>query len=344
MKKRAYIALSLILLLCVGYMAGPKAPVPNLHPAPLSSSIPIDSLNGHLALLEPQFENLKPGNEARIVWASDSAVKTEYAVVYLHGLSASHQEGAPVHTAFATRYGCNLYLTRLYGHGLDKEDALGDLTPENYLESAKEAIAIGKTIGKKVIIMCCSTGGTLGLYLTANDPAIAAIICYSPNIDIYDSNSKMLTKPWGLQLVRLIMGGENRSYEAPDEFKKYWQTSYRLEGLVATRSLIDATMTEETFGKITQPVFVGCYYKDEANQDEIVSVQAMREMMGELGTLESEKVYVEFPDVEAHVITNPLRSKDVESVMKETFRFAESVLGLSSTGQSASPDLRAIDP
>jgi hypothetical protein len=54
----------------------------------------------------------------------------------------------------------------------------------------------------------------------------------------------------------------------------------------------------------------------------------MRNMMDELGTAESDKVYVEFPDVEAHVITNPLRSKDVASVMEGTFRFAEDVVGL----------------
>jgi hypothetical protein len=66
----------------------------------------------------------------------------------------------------------------------------------------------------------------------------------------------------------------------------------------------------------------------------IVSVQAMREMMDELGTPESEKVYVEFPDVDAHVITNPRRSKDVASVMEETFRFAEEVVGLNPMTES----------
>jgi esterase/lipase len=328
LKRIAYIALSLVMVICIGYMLGPKAPVPNLDPTPISNVVPIDSLDGFLAFSESKFETLKPGNEAKIVWANDTIVKTEYAVVYLHGLSASHEEGSPVHEAFATRYGCNLYLTRLYGHGLDELDALIDLTPENYLQSAKEAIAIGKTIGDKVIVMCCSTGGTLGLFLAANDPEIEAIICYSPNVDIYDPNSRILTQPWGLQLVRLIMGGNNRSYEAPDEFKKYWQTSYRLEGLLTTRSLIDYSMTSETFALIKQPVFVGGYYKDEENQDKIVSIQAMRDMMPQLGTDESQKVFVEFPQVDAHVITNPLRSQDVESVINETSKFAEDVLDL----------------
>lgn len=328
MKKAAYTALVLVIGLSLAYMFGPKPDTPVLDPTPITNQIAIDELDALIAEKESKMESLKPDNEATIFWVNDSVVKTEYAVVYLHGLSASRMEGNPVHYEFAKRYGMNMYLPRLQSHGIDIPDALGDLTPENYLQSAKDAIAIGKTIGERVIVMCCSTGGTLAFYLAAHDPEIEAVIAYSPNIDIFDPNSHILTQPWGLQLTRLAFGGKNRSYEAPDEFKKYWQTSYRLEGLQTTRVLIDETMTTETFSKIKQPVFVGCYYKDEENQDMIVSVRAMRDMMNELGTDESQKVYVEFPDVEAHVITNPLRSKDVESVIGETFRFAEDVVGL----------------
>lgn len=328
MKKIAYIALVLVIGISVAFMLGPKPAVPNLNPTPILNSIPIQDLDSVIAAKESAFENLKPGNEAKIVWAKDSVQKTEYSVVYLHGLSASHEEGNPVHLEFAKRYGCNLYLSRLYGHGLDLPNALEDLTPENYLQSAKDAIAIGKTLGEKLIVMCCSTGGTLAFYLAAHDPEIEAIISYSPNIDIYDPNANILTQPWGLQLVQLAFGSKNRSYEAPEEFKKYWQTSYRLEALQTTKVLIDHTMTPESFVAIDQPVFIGCYYKDEEHQDKIVSVEAMRRLFAQLSTPENEKEFVEFAEVEAHVITNPLRSKDVESVMQETFDFAENVLGL----------------
>lgn len=328
MKKFAYIASVAIIGISITFMLGPKPPVPKLNPTPISSSISIQDLDSVIALQESAFENLKPGNESRIVWANDSVQKTEYAVVYLHGLSASHEEGNPVHQEFAKRYGCNLYLSRLYGHGLDLPNALEDLTPENYLQSAKDAIAIGKTLGEKLIVMCCSTGGTLAFYLAAHDPEIEAIIAYSPNIDIYDPNANILTMPWGLQLAQLAFGGKNRSYEAPEEFKKYWQTSYRLEGLQTTKVLINHTMTPETFVAVNQPVFIGCYYKDEERQDKIVSVEAMRRLFAQLGTSENEKEFVEFTEVDAHIITNPQRSKDVESVMQETFEFAENVVGL----------------
>lgn len=327
MKKAAYTALALIIALCIAYMLGPKAPDPNLDPTPTSIAIHIDSLDGWLAHRESGFKTLKPNNEARIEWYNDSVVVTEYAIVYLHGFTASREEGNPVHRAFAARYGCNLYLPRLHGHGLDTTDPMIDITPENYLASAKEAIAVGKTIGKKVIVMCTSTGGTLAIYLAAHDPEIAALICYSPNIDIFDPNSHVLTKPWGLQLARLIGGSHYRQYEASEEFNRYWQTKYRLEGLVTVRSLIDHTMTPETFARIKQPVFVGAYYQSDAQQDSVVSVEAMRQMMPQLGTPEDQKHMVEFP-VGAHVLTSPLRNPDVAPVTAATFRFAEEVMGM----------------
>ncbi len=327
MKKAAYFALVLVIGISLTYMLGPTPAEVKLDPTPTSISIRIDSLDDWIAKRESSFRTLKPNNEARIEWYSDSVAVTEYAVVYLHGFTASGEEGNPVHRAFAKRYGCNMYLPRLYGHGLDTTEPLIDLTPDNYLQSAKEAIAVGKQIGKKVILMCTSTGGTLGLYLAAHDPEIDAIICYSPNIDIYDQNSRFLTRPWGLQLVRLIMGSNYRQYEAPSAFKKYWQTKYRIESLVALRSLIDKTMTTETFSQIHQPVFIGAYFKDAEHQDNVVSVDAMRQMMPQLATPNAQKQMVEFP-VGAHVLTNPLRNPDVEPVKLTSFQFAEDVIGL----------------
>jgi len=309
-------------------LLGPKPAAPNLDPTPLSISIPIDSLDGWLAHRESGYRTLKPGNEAHIEWWNDSVQVTEYAVVYLHGFSASHEEGAPVHRLFAQRYGCNLYLPRLYAHGLDTTEPLMDLTPENYLRSAKEAIAVGKQIGRHVIVMNCSTGGTLAIYLAAHDPEVDALISYSPNIDIFDPNSKVLTMPWGMQLARIVSGGPARQYDASDEFKRYWQTRYRLEGLATVRQLIDGCMTPETFARVKQPIFVGAYYKDAVHQDSVVSVAAMRAMMPLLGTPQAQQQLVEFAHAGAHVMTNPLRGRDVETVTARTFTFAEQKLGL----------------
>src|SRR6185369_7479021 len=74
---------------------------------------------------------LKPNNEARIVWLNDSLKqKTDYAIVYLHGFGASQEEGNPVHTSFAKKFGCNLYLSRLAEHGIDTTEPLLNYTAD----------------------------------------------------------------------------------------------------------------------------------------------------------------------------------------------------------------------
>ena len=50
--------------------------------------------------------------------------------------------------------------------------------------------------------------------------------------------------------------------------------------------------------------------------------------MPELGTDPQKKTFVGFKDVEAHIITSPLRCKDMQAVKTETFTFAERILGL----------------
>jgi len=328
MKKAALITLSVIALVTSIFMLGPKAPAPQLDSSPAVCSLAIDELDAFLASHESNFKTLKPGNEASITWVNDSVHQTEYAIVYLHGFTASKVEGQPVTTTFAKEFGMNLLEPRLFAHGLDTIEPMIALTPERYLNSAREAVAMAKVMGKKVIVMSCSTGSTLALYLAAHDPAIEAVIAYSPNIDIFDLRSKVIAGPWGLQLARLASGDDCREYDAPDEFKRYWQTRYRLEAVIAVRSLVDATMTPETFASITQPVLVGCYYKNEMAQDSVVSVPAMRTMMGQLGTEEANKRMVEFPNAKAHVITNPLRGNDISAVMDATRKFAIEVLGL----------------
>ena len=318
----------IITILLAAYFLGPTAHKPNLN-----TTLPI--VTSHLEQLEQeikqseQTQNIKPNNEARIVWWNDSLKeKTEYSVVYLHGFSASEEEGAPLHTQFAKRYGCNLYLSRLYAHGLITNEALLDLTPENYMQSAKEAIAIGKQLGKKVIVMSTSTGGTQALYLASEHPEIASLILYSPNIDLYDPTAFVLTKPWGLQIARLVMGGNYRERQESDTIKQFWYSKYRIEGIVSMKSLLEETMTKETFANVKQPVFLAYYYKDEDHQDKTVSVAAMLKMFDQLGTPENQKRKIAFPQAGAHVIASPLMSKSFNEVKEETFKFAEEVLGL----------------
>jgi len=273
---------------------------------------------------------IKKDNQARIVWATPY-VKTPYSMVYLHGNGASQEEGDPMHEALAHRYGCNLYLARLKGHGLISDDPMADLDPVSWMQSALDAIEVGKALGDKVILVSCSTGSTLGLYLQSKYPGlVAAHIMFSPNIDIYDPKSGMLDGPWGLQIARKILGGENYSWPAtPSQFaQQYWYTTYRIEGLVTLKSMIDATMKESTFKTIKEPVFMAYYYYDQDHQDKTVSVIRMKEMYNELGTPESEKKNVALRNAGTHMIASDLFNNNLNDLWTPLADYCEQVLKL----------------
>ncbi|MCA6480998.1 MAG: alpha/beta hydrolase [Chitinophagaceae bacterium] len=276
---------------------------------------------------------IKPDNQARIVWNNDSLKNiTEYALVYLHGFSASQEEGNPVHRNLAKAFGCNLYLARLAEHGIDTSDALMNYTAEGLWQTAKEAYAIGKKLGKKVILMGTSTGGTVALQLAAAFPEIAGIILYSPNISINDPNAWLLNNPWGLQIARLVKGSNfNTAGQDDSTYKKYWNHTYRLEATVQLQELLETTMVPATFGAVRQPVLALYYFKDESNQDKVVKVSAIQKMMQELGTPDSLKRSVAMANAGNHVLASPIVSKDVAGVEKETSTFLQQVMKLSLT-------------
>jgi len=323
------VLLGLIVLMVIVYLLGPKAAIPQVDITPISVNTNLVALEKEINDSEKLHLNLRKDNEARIVWAEASQKKkTPYSVVYLHGFSASQGEGAPMHEDFAKRYGCNLFLARLYGHGLNEEEALLDWTGEKFIESAKNAIAIGEQLGEKVILMGTSTGCTAALLLASKNPKIHSLINYSPNIDIANKDAWLLTRQWGLQLGRFVNGSNYNSWvpnEGTDNLVTY---KYRLEAAIALKTLLDAEMIEENFSKITQPLFMGYWYKNEEIQDDVVSVNRMLEMYDQLGTPEAKKRKIAFDDATNHVLASPLWNENFETVKKETFDFAEEILGL----------------
>ena len=100
-------------------------------------------------------------------------------------------------------------------------------------------------------------------------------------------------------------------------------------------------MNPETFSRIHCPVLLAYYYKNEEEQDKVVSVPAMLEMFDELATSPNRKRKVAFPEADEHVIASHLRSKDWRSIERETVRFMEEVMKLKPTGQKNSEEIQA---
>lgn len=321
----------LALIIVIIYLMGPKPPR-----VEISKDLP--SISASIGNIEDYVENnglglnLKPDNESRIIWYNDSVKeRTSHSLLYLHGFSASWYEGYPANVEFAKYFACNAYFPRLAAHGIVTEDPLIDMTPDRLWESAKEALMVARTIGRKVIIMSTSTGGTLALKLASDFPEyVDGLILYSPNIRIKDEGAFLLSKPWGLQIGKRINGGEYRVVNKDFESKycEYWNCKYRMEAVVYLQQLVDETMNNQTYKNISDPVFLGYYYKDETQQDDIVKVSAMLKMFDQLGTLPESKVKVAFPEAGNHVIACELTSGSYKQVIAETIKFGKEVLKL----------------
>ncbi len=327
MKRFLKITAALVAMLAVVYFLGPKPAAPNYNNNLIKvPSVPA-ALEAYVASNEAKHK-VKPDNEARIVWANDSTkAKTPYVIVYLHGFSASQEEGNPVHRNIAKQFGCNMYLARLSEHGIDTTDALINMTATSLWESAKEAYAIGKQLGDKVILMGTSTGGTVALELASNFEDVAGLVLYSPNIAINNPSAFLTNNPWGLQIARMVMGGkENVLKNRTDTYKKYWNHQYRLEAVVELQELLETTMIPSHFNKIKCPLLTLYYFKDEKNQDPVVKVSAMKEMFEAVATPTNLKRMLPIPEAGNHVLASPIQSNDIVTVEKETALFLEQVM------------------
>jgi esterase/lipase len=308
------------------FFIGPRPNYIEFDGKPFNTFYEVNDL-ADLIDMENQDNRIRPGTESKIIW-NDSIRKTKYSIVYFHGFSATHPEGYPIHQNIAKQFGCNLFLTRFPEHGLADINSYKYVDPKQWIDYGKKAIAIGKSIGEKVIIMSTSTGGTISIYLSAHDPAIAGQILFSPNIDLFDTNSNLLNGPWGFQLGKAVLGSEYRHIEGPDSVQKYWTMDYHIQGLVALRELLDITMTEEIFAKITAPVFLGYYYKDESHKDEVVSIPAMNSFLSAL-TIDTFLIKKHiFPEAGNHVLASKYWNPNWKNVEKAVSSFMRNTLNI----------------
>ena len=99
----------------------------------------------------------------------------------------------------------------MHDAGISDPEAFEDLTPENFLAGAKRALAIGKAIGDSVIVIGTSAGGLLSVYLASTNPEIKGLVLYSPCMAVANSSMKLITGPWGKQILHSVMGEYRRA-------------------------------------------------------------------------------------------------------------------------------------
>jgi len=329
MKKQYWILLTIIGILCITYFTGPKIPTPE-YPEDLPVyPYNLQQLKDKITTSEATFHT-RIDNQARIIWYDSVPKKTEYSIIYLHGFAGSYQDGYPVNVNIADTLHANIYLARWAGHGLKPPYSLNNFTPDNSWTSAKEALAIGKRIGKKVIIMSTSTGGTLALKLAATYPeSVYAMINMSPNVEDDMPGTFLLNSHWGYEIANLISLGDNKKIEHEQKIARhYWDTIYPSKALVDLQVLVGTTMTPETFKKITTPVLTLFYIKNAFEKDEHVEVSEYPEVYDKLSTSGSKKKLVALKTPETHFVGSEIKSKDTEIVEVEIVKFLEENLNI----------------
>ncbi|MGM0932331.1 MAG: alpha/beta hydrolase [Bacteroidota bacterium] len=331
MQKRYWILLVFLMVVVVTYFSGPK-PINPVYTSKLpeipSSNLKV--LGDHIEKTEAK-QALREDNQARIKWQDESPQITEYSIVYLHGFAGSYRDGYPVNVNIADSLNANIYLARWAGHGLKPEVALQDFTPETAWNSAKEALVIGNRIGKKVIIMSTSTGGTLALKLAAEYPdKVHALINLAPNTKDDQTGSFVLNSPWGYEIAHLVSFGEHKIIEHEQETaEKYWDTIYPSKALVDLQILVGSTMKPDTFSKVNCPVLTLYYKEDYFQKDAHVEVSYYPKVHEAFATADSLKKLVALSTPKTHFIGSDIKSKDIKSVEKEIMIFLKEDLDIS---------------
>lgn len=281
-------------------------PRPRVDLAWAERSLPtaFNQLPEWLLASEQAFANITEGAEKRIDFADgDNPSQTPLVVLYLHGFSATRQEISPVPERVAKALGANYYGARLSGHGQGSE-ALGNATAEQWVSDAIEAWQVASALGDRVIIISCSTGGTLATWL-AQQPEVqanlAGLIFFAPNFQIKQWAGRLFTWPWAHYWLPLVVKKEH-SWEPAGELNgKYWTYRYSTRVIHELQALIDAVRNSPVERIKAPSLFI---YSDD---DQVVEPRAIKVMIDRWGGAVKQSVLVPgVPGESNHVITGDI--------------------------------------
>ena len=325
--KMIYLVAILLVIIVAAYFLGPRIDVPTY-----ADSLPIvpqdlGTLHRYVEAKEAK-QPTRPNNQARIVWHGDTPTVTDYAFVYLHGFAGSYRDGYPVNVNVPEILGSNVYLGRWAGHGLVADAALQDFDPEAAWDDALEALAIGKRIGRRVILLSTSTGGTLALKLAADFPRdVHALINMGPNVEDDQPGASLLMTPWGHELATLTSFGSNKTiaHEEPAA-AQYFDTTYPSKALVDLQILVKTTMEDATFRRVRCPVLTLYYYRDAFHQDEHVEIDRYPEIHRLFATPPHQVRLDSLATPGTHFIGSDIKSKDWMAPQRSIISFCTEVL------------------
>lgn len=212
------------------------------------------NIDEYLIKSEQQFSDIRQGVSKKIIWANKKNTKTPISIVYIHGFTASSEEVRPLPDLIAKDINANLYYTRLSGHGRTS-NAMGNSSIQNWMNDLHEAIEIGSRIGKKVIILSSSTGGTISVTSALNKKLSSKILGYifiSPNFGINNKFANLISWPFSEYWLQLILGKTMKHSPRNENNKKYWTMSYPTNALIPMARLVNEVNNKD-FSNIKKP-------------------------------------------------------------------------------------------
>ena len=195
--------------------------------------ISITKLDDHLKKTESGVRALRPNCEKKIVWASESGVKSITSVVFIHGFSATRFECSPVIDMIAEKLQANLYFARLRGHGQDGK-ALADSSFNDFMEDTIEAIEIGD----EVILIGSSTGCSLIHVALGQGEQNKSAVYISPNFGPKPLKGQAMRLPAAKFLVPLVFGNQHSFITKSAEHARCWTTSYPTMALFTIKETV----------------------------------------------------------------------------------------------------------
>lgn len=308
--------LGLALLAVIAIAAGPRNSLgPQVPAARTPPPQDITQLDAWLQSSEKAFTGLKLGTAKGIGWAGQAGERTPWAVVYLHGFSASRLETAPLADTVAQSLGANVYHTRLTGHGLDSVEAMGQASVQDWMADAVEALQIGKTLGDKVLVVGVSTGATLATWAALGPQAkdMAAMVFISPNFAPKDKRANLINGPWGQQIA-LALEGPVRGWtpDSPDEANA-WTTRYATRAIFPMMALVKA-VRESNLAAVQTPLLM--LYSEA---DEVVDPQESKAAFARLGSASKSLQVVDYSTSKGqHVLAGAIKAPTAVAPMADS--------------------------
>ncbi|SLN50922.1 Thermostable monoacylglycerol lipase [Roseivivax jejudonensis] len=303
----ARIALALVLIVSLMAVLGTRTP--RVDPVEFDAETLGADLDAYLAEREAAFDDIVPGTEKRILWAGEPEARTEWAVIYLHGFSATSEEVRPLPDRVAEALGANLFFTRLAGHGRDGAAMAGPRVSD-WMADVAEAMAIGRRIGDRVLVIGTSTGGTLAT-LAAADPDLsrdmAGLALISPNYRVNNPAARILTWP-GVRWWGPLVAGEKRGFTpVNDRQARYWTERYPT---VAVLPMARSVAAARGLDHATIEVPALFLFADE---DQVVDADATRTVAAAWGGPSAMHEVTPGPDADpyAHVLAGDILSPNL---------------------------------